>query len=259
MADPAIALTPGEISAYYAARVPHLNQRRLGEWRCACPIHNGKNDSFAVEPATGQWFCHSTCGRGGDILELEKALTGGNFPNQKAKVFRIVGRIEPEYRHSTAPANGNSAGTAPAKPTKPAIGGNWREVARYPYMDQRGQLLFEVIRYLKPDATKPSVKYGRAELRRRAPRTPSGPAKLRPAVSLWGSMPASTFSILRRRAETENPPGGAWRTIRAMMAHSTASAIARVFRIVYRRSWTRKPFIFPKEKKTFTRWNRGDS
>lgn len=154
MADPAIAFTPGEISAYYAARVPHLNQRRPGEWRCACPIHNGKNDSFAVEPATGRWFCHSSCGRGGDILELEKALTGGNFPNQKAKVFRIVGRIEPEYRHSTAPTNGNSAGTAPAKPTNPAIGGNWREVARYPYMDQKGQYLFEVIRYLKPDGTK---------------------------------------------------------------------------------------------------------
>src|SRR3954471_853763 len=110
MADPAIVFTPREISTYYTVRVPHLNQRRPGESRCACPIHDGRTDSFAVEPATGRWFCHSTCGRGGDILELEEALTGGNFPNHKTKVFRIVGRIEPEYRHAAAPTNGNSAG-----------------------------------------------------------------------------------------------------------------------------------------------------
>ncbi len=155
MADSAITFTPGEISTYYAARVPHLQQRRAAEWRGACPIHHGKDDNFAVDPATGRWFCHSTCGRGGDILDLEAALSGGDFPTRKAEVFRLVGRIEPEYGHTGTRANGNSAGTAPTKTTKSSsTAGGWREVARYPYLDRDGSLLFEVVRYLKPDGTK---------------------------------------------------------------------------------------------------------
>lgn len=155
MRDSPIRFTPAEVSSYYAARVPHLKQRRAAEWRGPCPIHDGKDDNFAVEPATGRWFCHSTCGRGGDILELEEALTGGDFPTWKAEVFRLVGRIEPEDRHHGIPTNGTSAGTARAKPTKrTGTAGEWREIERYPYVDRDGTLLFEVIRYLKPDGTK---------------------------------------------------------------------------------------------------------
>lgn len=155
MADSAITFTSGEVSAYYAARIPHMKQRRAAEWRGACPIHHGKNDNFAVEPDTGRWFCHSTCGRGGDILELEAALNGGDFPTRKAEVFRLVGRIEPEYRHNGTRTNGNSAGAAPSRPKKlTGSAGAWREVARYPYRDRDGNLLFEVIRYLKPDGEK---------------------------------------------------------------------------------------------------------
>jgi hypothetical protein len=151
----AVHFTPGEVSIYYAVRVPHLKQRHTTEWRGACPIHHGKNDNFAVEPDTGRWFCHSTCGRGGDILELEAALSGGDFPTRKAEVLRLVGRVEPEYRHNGTRTNGNSAGTAPSKPTKPTgTAGAWREVARYPYRDRDGKLLFVVIRYLKPDGEK---------------------------------------------------------------------------------------------------------
>lgn len=155
MADSAITFALSEVSAYYAVRVPHLKQRRAAEWRGACPIHHGKNENFAVDPATGRWFCHSTCGRGGDMLELEAVLTGGDFPTRKAEVFRLVGRIEPEYGRNTTRTNGNSAGTAPSKPTKPAgaVGG-WREMARYPYVDRAGSLLFEVVRYLKPNGEK---------------------------------------------------------------------------------------------------------
>jgi hypothetical protein len=146
MADSVITFTSGEVASYYTARVPQLNQRRAVEWRCACPIHHGKEDNFAVESDTGRWFCHSTCGRGGDILELEAALTGADFPGCKRAVFRLVGRIEPEYRHNNGThSNGNSATGA---------AGGWREVARYPYTDRDGNPLFEVIRYLKPDGEK---------------------------------------------------------------------------------------------------------
>ena len=130
MADSAITFTPGEVSTYYAARVPNLKRKRAKEWRGPCPIHQGKNDSFAVESATGRWFCHSTCGRGGDILELEADLVGGDFPTRKAEVFRLVGRVE-----------GNSTS-------------KWREDARYRYEDRNGNLLYEVVRLRRPDGKK---------------------------------------------------------------------------------------------------------
>jgi len=145
-----ITFTREEVSTYYAVRVPKLKQQRAGGWRGPCPIHAGKDDNFAVHPATGRWFCHSACGRGGDILTLEEALSGGDFSARKAEVFRLVGRIEPEYRHSGSHTNGDLAGPTPTKPTK----GKWREIARYGYVDRDGNLLFEVVRYLKPDGTK---------------------------------------------------------------------------------------------------------
>ncbi|MBI4910804.1 MAG: AAA family ATPase [Acidobacteria bacterium] len=92
MADSPITFSSSEVATYYKARVPQFQQREASQWRGACPIHNGKHHSFAVEPTTGRWFCHSACGRGGDILALEAELSGGNFTACKAEVFRIIGR-----------------------------------------------------------------------------------------------------------------------------------------------------------------------
>ncbi len=125
MADSGITFTPGEASTYYAARVPHLKQRRGTERRGPCPIHRGKDDSFAVDSETGGWFCHSRCGRGGDILGLEMALTGADFKTAKAEVFRIIGRPDSP--------NGN-------RPARAAI------LATYGYTDEAGQLLFQAVR-----------------------------------------------------------------------------------------------------------------
>jgi putative DNA primase/helicase len=128
-----ITFTPGEVSRFYNDRLRHLKQHGA-EWSCGCPRHGGKDANFKVEAATGRWYCHSVCGCGGDIIDLEMALTGADFKTAKAEVFRIVGRIEP--RHTT---------------------GGWREVERYPYTDPDGNLLFEVVRYLKPDGKKTFV------------------------------------------------------------------------------------------------------
>ncbi len=85
-----VTFSASEISAYYAHRAPQIKQRHSAKWRGPCPIHHGKMDSFAVESATGRWFCHSRCACGGDILELEARLSGGDFPTRKARVFRRV-------------------------------------------------------------------------------------------------------------------------------------------------------------------------
>ena len=87
-----ISFSPEEISHYYAARVPDLKQVASGEWRGPCPIHFGQRDSFAVNSATGDWFCHSECGRGGSVIGLEMALTDADAKKAKAEVFRMVGR-----------------------------------------------------------------------------------------------------------------------------------------------------------------------
>jgi len=125
-----ITFTQAEVSRYYERRLPHLRQRGA-EWRCGCPKHGGKDPNFSVDPATGRWFCHSVCGHGGDIIDLEMALTGADFQTAKAEVFRIVGRIEPERRQS-----------------------GWREIERYPYVDKDGCLLSEVVRFVRPDGKK---------------------------------------------------------------------------------------------------------
>jgi len=153
--DSAITFTRGEVTQYYATRVPHLKQGRAGEWRGGCPIHKGQRDSFAVQAETGLWTCFSTCDRGGDILELEMRLTGADFKAAKAEVFRLVGRSEPEFRRNGPATNGKSLGLAPSKPTEPTgTEGGWREIERYPYQGMRGELLYEVIRYRKPDGRK---------------------------------------------------------------------------------------------------------
>ena len=86
-----IHLTESEISGYYAARVPQLPQRGQ-QWRGPCPIHDGADDNFAVEAATGFWFCHSKCDRGGSVYDLEMALSNADFRTAANEVRRIVGR-----------------------------------------------------------------------------------------------------------------------------------------------------------------------
>jgi DNA primase len=97
--DPNIEFSRDEVSRYYEVRVPDLNQRGR-QWRCACPIHHGTGDNFAVDPYSGLWKCHSTCGTGGDILSLEMRLNNSDFKTAKADVFQIVGRIETETRRN---------------------------------------------------------------------------------------------------------------------------------------------------------------
>ncbi len=84
-------LTRAEVSIYYAARLPGL--RQIGnQWRCPCRVHNGKDDNFSVEAETGLWYCHSQCGRGGSVYDLEMALTNTDFRTAAPEVRRIIGR-----------------------------------------------------------------------------------------------------------------------------------------------------------------------
>ena len=120
----AVAFSPSEVKAYYAVRVPAL--KRVGsELRGACPVHAGKRPSFAVNPVTGDAYCHSQCGRGWDLIALEQELRGQEFREARDAVFAIVGR---------APADGHRL-----------------EVASYSYQDELGSLLFQTVRFEPKD------------------------------------------------------------------------------------------------------------
>ncbi len=121
-----ITFTRTEVSAYYAARVPNLTQSGARESRGPCPLHSGKHDNFAVDSETGCWYCHSACQRGGDIISLERELTGTDFKTARDEVFRIVGR------------DINSTGRGD--------GSRWRRIATYVYDDEARAPLFRVVR-----------------------------------------------------------------------------------------------------------------
>jgi len=119
-------LSPAESLRYYKLKVPKLHKSG-SELRAPCPIHHGKRDSFSVNPQTGAWFCHSGCQRGGGAFDFEAAVSGVDFKHAHEEVLRIVGRT-----HS-------SNGTAK------------RAAAEYNYVDEKGKVLFQCVRYVPKD------------------------------------------------------------------------------------------------------------
>src|SRR5713226_2639652 len=112
--------SPIEISRFYETRAPQI--RQVGkEWRGPCPIHGGHHDSFAVDSETGAWFCHSKCGRGGSLFDLEMELSGTPFTDASAEARSIAGRADQRRK-------------GPA-------------VSTYNYEDEYGQLLFQCVRH----------------------------------------------------------------------------------------------------------------
>jgi hypothetical protein len=110
-----------EVASYYRTRFPDLKQAGPG-WRGPCPVHQGDDANFAVNPENGLAYCHSQCGHGWNILQLEQELSGRPWKECHQEVNSIVGR----------PSRG------PAK---------LREVATHDYTDANGEFLFQVVRY----------------------------------------------------------------------------------------------------------------
>lgn len=115
--------SPSEIARYYSIRAPLVKQTGR-EWRGPCPIHQGTRFSFAVDPKTGLWICHSQCGRGGSIFELEMAISGFGFSRAATEVDHLIGW-----------------------PTHGAQKGAGRIVDTYDYTDPSGNLIYQCVRY----------------------------------------------------------------------------------------------------------------
>ena len=133
-----IAFSAAEVSRYYAFRLPRLRQRG-GEWRGACPVHNGKDPNFTVSAESGIAYCHSQCQRGWGIIGLESALSGCSGKSAAIESLKIVGRITGSPRTVSCYGRLTSDGTGDHCQ-------NSKIVRTYDYTDESDDLLYQIVR-----------------------------------------------------------------------------------------------------------------
>ena len=113
-------------------------RRLLGEPNAAMSnpreLRFGSRGSLSVDVDGGRWFDHER-GVGGGVLDLVRRETG-----------RANGAAIDWLRDEGLVASGKTDRSAPSKPVGPAQG-RGRIVATYPYHDEGGELLFEVVRF----------------------------------------------------------------------------------------------------------------
>lgn len=105
-----------EVEAAIAER--HLQPAAGGEQLFLCPAHDDHHPSARYHPGKGVWHC-DVCGEGGGYVDLAKRLG--------------------------ITLNGSEGGRPKAK------GKGGKLIARYPYVDEAGDLLFEVVRFEPKD------------------------------------------------------------------------------------------------------------
>lgn len=132
--------SPSQVSAYISARIKGLTLQS-GELRGPCPIHRGNNPNFAINPDSGEWFCQSKCGEGGDLYKLEGLILGVEFSAAKKSVDGLLGiELGPDPDRQTKP--------------KPAVKEKAKITATHDYYDEDGRFLFQVVRWERPGEPK---------------------------------------------------------------------------------------------------------
>ncbi len=107
--------------------------------------------------------------------------------------------------------------------------GGWREIARYPYIDRDGSLLFEVVRYLKPDGTKTFIQVRPSGVEAAGTTDPERTGGVQAGGIVVGLEAGKYLPDTGRRAQPGRPPGSGRRTIPTTTARNIVSAIARAF------------------------------
>ncbi len=101
-----------------------------------CPFHQERTPSFTVTISKQSWYCFG-CGIGGDVFSFVQRIEGGGFGAAVKRVAETSGIDESTQGAPIAPSGGNARRGPSQEP---------RVVATYPYVDERGELLYEVQR-----------------------------------------------------------------------------------------------------------------
>ncbi|MCU1311385.1 MAG: hypothetical protein JWO20_2510 [Candidatus Angelobacter sp.] len=119
------ALTPQQIRRFFEAHSPAGTLKGSGTQLVArCPFHADENPSMSIDLEHGLWNCHAGCGSGG-LVDWQMLRLPGLKRNQAARaIAEFFGKRDLiQSRRST------------------------RAEAVYPYTDEDGVLLFDVLRY----------------------------------------------------------------------------------------------------------------
>jgi DNA primase len=68
--------------------------------RCACPLHNGKNNNFTLYPKTKSFFCFA-CGCGGDVIKFVSEYFNLNYSDAMVKLYSDYNLGVYEKQHMT--------------------------------------------------------------------------------------------------------------------------------------------------------------
>lgn len=129
------------IRAYGVALKPAGN-----ELKGLCPFHKEKTPSLGVNTEKQLYKCFG-CEAGGDVFDFVKRLEPCTFEEAIREVAERVGMID----HPAVEQARERKALQIAAPTAVEVSApkkvDMKQVATYPYLDERGELLYEVLRY----------------------------------------------------------------------------------------------------------------
>lgn len=144
MIDTEAVKRESDITAIVEGLGVKLQKGGPGELVGLCPLHQEKTPSFTVTPDRGLFHCFG-CNAGGDVFEFVKRIEGINFADAVKRVAELSGVADystETARHATfrTPVVGNQRNGNENAPRGPIR-------AIYPYVDEQGELLYEVCRH----------------------------------------------------------------------------------------------------------------
>jgi len=90
-------------------------QRLIGP----CPVHRGDNpNAFSVDLERQLWYCFTGCQRGGDVVDLVRLMSGGDYRQTAEELARLARIAPPLERHYHLHAS--SSPHAPSSPLSDA-------------------------------------------------------------------------------------------------------------------------------------------
>jgi len=108
-----IAAAPQQWQSFYSNHLKRFRRTNDRQAEALCPLHEDNHPSFSINLEQGLWKCHAGCGEGNgltfaDLMGLSRNEVPGWIPAEE-------------------------------------FGNNWDEA--YPYKDEAGVLLYQVLRY----------------------------------------------------------------------------------------------------------------